>query len=191
MTYYNEIVLIGTITKILSSYFYGEEFVKVVLSVKRLSNVYDHIVVAIPTTILKSKVFVGRRMKITGNVCTSPNLFVFAKHIDNCGSEDENNLRLTGQVYSKEIVSRETLTGRLISEILIYNKYSPGKVAIIPSIAWGKTAFWAETLKWGDGIEVYGRLQSRDYEKKVAGKVRLEQRRTHEVSIQSIRKVYI
>ncbi|HOS70790.1 MAG TPA: single-stranded DNA-binding protein, partial [Bacillota bacterium] len=38
----------------------------------------------------------------------------------------------------------------------------------IPCIAWGRNARYSENLKVGDRIRIWGRIQSRDYQKKIS-----------------------
>ena len=58
----------------------------------------------------------------------------------------------------------------------------------IPSIVWGRNAKFAKNLKVGDRIQMWGRVQSRDYEKKLDnGEV--EKRVAYEVSISKIKRL--
>lgn len=46
---------------------------------------------------------------------------------------------------------------------------TPTGTSYIPCAFFGKAAIYATTLKVGDRVDVYGRMQSRKYEKKIAG----------------------
>jgi single-stranded DNA-binding protein len=52
----------------------------------------------------------------------------------------------------------------------------------IPCIAWGRNARYSENLKVGDRIRIWGRIQSRNYQKKVSEEEVIT-RTAYEVSI--------
>ena len=88
----------------------------------------------------------------------------------------------------KSPLYRTTPFGREITDILIAVNRSYGKSDYIPCIAWGRNARFSEKLKVGDRIRIWGRIQSREYQKKqysgeVVNKV------AYEVSISKMEKV--
>ena len=58
----------------------------------------------------------------------------------------------------------------------------------IPCIAWGRNAGYADNLKVGTGIYIEGRIQSREYKKKLEDGT-AEIRKAFEVSILKIEEV--
>lgn len=63
---------------------------------------------------------------------------------------------------------RTTPLGREITDLLIAVNRPYNKSDYIPAIAWGRNAKFAETLQIGQNIKIYGRIQSRTYQKKIS-----------------------
>lgn len=77
-----------------------------------------------------------------------------------------NNVHLVGY-FCKNPTYRTTPLGRGICDMLIAVNRPYGKSDYIPCIAWGRSASYiARNLQVGDKIEIFGRFQSREYEKK-------------------------
>jgi single-stranded DNA-binding protein len=66
----------------------------------------------------------------------------------------------------KSPLYRTTPFGREITDILLAVNRAYGKSDYIPCIAWGRNARFSEKLKVGDRIKIWGRVQSREYQKK-------------------------
>lgn len=186
MEYYNEITLVGTVKEILDYYeYYGEWFYQITLSVKRFSGVVDELIVVIPSCHMKVEDYVGKKVEVYGTIRRKRKTYIFAEWAYATDSEDVNRIYLVGNVF-KPITHRVTPLGRKISEIALYTEYRAEKRSIIQCVAWGNKATWSKAhLKIDDVIEVYGRLQSRDYEK-VLDDGKVEKRRTYEVSVNKI-----
>ena len=58
----------------------------------------------------------------------------------------------------------------------------------IPSIVWGRNAKFARNLKVGDRIQMWGRIQSRAYEKKIDEST-VVKKVAYEVSVSKIKKI--
>ena len=58
----------------------------------------------------------------------------------------------------------------------------------IPTIAWGRNSRFCQTLEVGDNIRVWGRLQSREYQKKI-NENEVVKKVAYEVSISKMEKV--
>ena len=58
----------------------------------------------------------------------------------------------------------------------------------IPSIVWGRNAKFARNLNVGDRIQIWGRIQSRFYEKKIDEETTVK-KVAYEVSVSKIKKV--
>lgn len=78
-----------------------------------------------------------------------------------------NEVQLTGTLC-KQPVYRVTPFGREICDMMLAVNRGYGKSDYIPVITWGGNAKRASTLRTGDRITLSGRIQSRDYEKKLA-----------------------
>lgn len=83
---------------------------------------------------------------------------------------------------------RTTPLGREITDILLAVNRLYGKSDYIPCIAWGRNARFASTFQIGDNIKIWGRVQSRDYQKKLEDG-RVEIRTAYEVSIFKLERV--
>ena len=55
----------------------------------------------------------------------------------------------------------------------------------IPCICWGRNARFASTFEVGTHVQIWGRIQSRDYVKKLS-ETQVEQRTAYEVSVSKI-----
>lgn len=92
-----------------------------------------------------------------------------------------NSIYLNGFIC-KAPVYRTTPFGREIADILLAVNRAYNKSDYIPCIAWGRNARYASNFEIGDNIKVWGRIQSRNYQKKLPdGSV--EERTAYEVSI--------
>lgn len=88
----------------------------------------------------------------------------------------------------KEPIYRKTPLGREITDLLVAINRPYNKSDYIPSIVWGRNAKFAKTLKVGDRIQMWGRVQSREYEKKVENGEAIK-KVAYEVSISKIKKL--
>lgn len=159
---------------------YGEGFYIFSLRIPRLSGAYDKIKIMISERLLTDYTpAVGDFVEITGqfrsynNINNSENkliLTVFAKEIlpsDETFCKNPNSLYLNGYIC-KEPVYRITPFGREITDILLAVNRSYNKSDYIPVIAWGRNARYCKSFKVGDNIKIWGRIQSRDYQKKIS-----------------------
>lgn len=77
-----------------------------------------------------------------------------------------NEVVLVGYICKKPIY-RQTPFGREIADMLLAVNRSYNKSDYIPSIAWGRTAKFCQSLEVGTEVRIVGRIQSRNYEKKL------------------------
>ena len=180
---------------------FGEQFYIFNISVKRLSGMLDTIPVTISERAINiSEIRVGKRFKIYGQFRSFNKhmeherrliLSVFARDImeldDNQLDVNENYIYLDGYIC-KEPIYRKTPRGREIADMLIAVNRSYGKSDYIPCIAWGRNARYASGLDVGTHIKVCGRIQSREYTKRIS-ETESEQRMAYEVSVSSIELV--
>ena len=180
---------------------FGERFYIFSISVKRLSGMLDTIPVTISERAINiSEIRVGKRFKIYGQFRSFNKhmehehrliLSVFARDImeldDNQLDVNENYIFLDGYVC-KEAIYRKTPLGREIADLLVAVNRSYGKSDYIPCIAWGRNARYASGLDVGTHIKVCGRIQSREYTKRIS-ETESEQRIAYEVSVSGIELV--
>lgn len=159
---------------------YGEGFYSFVLEVSRLSDFYDNIPVTISERLIVNQdLDIGKYLEIEGqfrsyNSFTSEGnrllLTVFAREINFIDGEEDirnpNQIYLNGYICKKPIY-RTTPFGREITDILLAVNRPYNKSDYIPCISWGRNARYSEALKVGDNIKIWGRIQSRTYQKKL------------------------
>ena len=92
-----------------------------------------------------------------------------------------NNIFLDGYICKKPVY-RTTPLGREITDLLIAVNRPYNKSDYIPAIAWGRNAKYAETMEVGQNIRIYGRIQSRNYQKKLS-EDKTDVKTAYEVSI--------
>ena len=85
----------------------------------------------------------------------------------------------------KEPVYRKTPLGREIADLLVAVNRPYGKSDYIPCIAWGRNARYASGFGVGTRILIWGRVQSREYTKKVS-ETECEKRVAYEVSVSKL-----
>ena len=154
---------------------YGEQFFSIFLLVPRLSGAIDKVRVMVSERLLIGGYFEkGDKIEVIGqfrsyNSYEDGNnrlvLTVFAKELRRAGDENgrnPNELFLDGYIC-KSPVYRTTPFGREIAVNRSYNKSD-----YIPVIAWGRNARYALNFKVGDHVRIWGRIQSREYQKKIS-----------------------
>lgn len=166
---------------IFSHEIYAEKFYMFMLSIPRLSGTDDSVRIMVSERLLATENFsIGDRVDIEGqfrsyNSFEKPNenklvLTIFAKDIQRNDGEKNHNpntLYLNGFIC-KAPVYRTTPFGREITDLLVAVNRSYNKSDYIPVIAWGRNARYAKTLSVGDNVRVWGRIQSRDYQKRIS-----------------------
>ena len=192
----NIITLVGTIVseRTFSHEVYGEGFYSFNLEVPRLSENSDIIPVTVSERILSDEFKIGEKVVIDGQFRSYNNyeneknklvLTVFVKDIKILTEEMEianpNEICLTGFICKKPIY-RTTPFGREIADILLAVNRAYNKSDYIPCIAWGRNARFCQNIEVGEKVKLWGRIQSRTYEKKFEDGTS-EVRRAYEVSV--------
>ena len=115
-------------------------------------------------------------------------LSVFARELEildpDCDEDAGNQIFLDGYIC-KEAIYRKTPLGREIADLLVAVNRSYGKSDYIPCICWGRNARFAAGFEVGTHVQIWGRIQSRDYVKKLS-ETQVEQRTAYEVSVSKI-----
>ena len=149
------------------------EFYSFVLSMKRISNVSDNIVVIIKKEMAQT-IKAGDRLSICGELRSHNNkseignrliIACFAHTVEDAENlSDENLIELSG-VICKEPTYRLTPVGREICDLILAVNRKHKKTDYLPCIAWGKNARLLRDVEIGAGIAIEGRVQSREYKK--------------------------
>ena len=118
-------------------------------------------------------------------------LSVFVREIEFVEDSEEveediksNQIYLDGYIC-KEPIYRKTPLGREIADLLVAVNRSYGKSDYIPCICWGRNARFASGFEVGGHVQVWGRIQSREYVKKI-NEDEIEKRIAYEVSVSKI-----
>jgi primosomal replication protein N len=179
---------------------YGEKFYKADLEVPRLSDAADVLPILISEKILTG-VDKGCYVSVAGQLRSYNKteddhrrllLFAFSREIDVITEEEfhaidsPNEITINGFIC-KTPVYRTTPFGREITDLLIAVNRPYKKSDYIPNIAWGRNARFCKDMSVGTHVEVTGRLQSREYTKKI-GEVEIP-RMAYEVSVTKIKPV--
>ena len=101
-------------------------------------------------------------------------------------SDNPNVIEIVGYVC-KEPIFRTTPFKREISDVLLAVNRSYNKSDYLPCIAWGRNARFVKNFCIGDKVMVTGRIQSRDYQKKINDE--LITKTAYEVSLNKIELV--
>ena len=170
---------------------YGETFYNVKVDVSRDSGNIDTLPVVISDRLIDVNSIAGKRVKVSGSFrsfnkhseCHNKlilNLFVTEISLitDNC---DINEISLDGYIC-KPSIYRKTPLGREIADVLLAVNRPYGKSDYIPCICWGRNAKYADQFEVGTHIKISGRIQSREYQKKI-GEDEFEKRVAYEVSV--------
>ena len=194
----NTITLIG---KIISDYvfsheMYGESFYTFQIETSRLSEATDILPVTISERLIDKNLFkIDSLIEITGQIRSYNNivdgknhllLTVFVKDINfNLDlNKNPNQVVLNGYIC-KPPVYRKTPLGREIADVLLAVNRSYNKSDYIPCIIWGRNAKFANNLEVGNNIKISGRMQSRNYQKKLENDEILE-KTAYEISVSKL-----
>ena len=180
----NEVQLTGYVDSDLtfSHEVYGEGFYSFVIKVPRLSDISDLINATISERLIDGTslsrgdiVTIKGQFRSYNNYSGTGNklmLTVFVRdfsHIteDEINGKDSNYIYLNGYIC-KPPVYRVTPFGREITDLLIAVNRAYNKSDYIPCIAWGRNARFGGSLETGENVKLWGRIQSREYQKKIS-----------------------
>ncbi|MFA9463331.1 MAG: single-stranded DNA-binding protein [Velocimicrobium sp.] len=177
---------------------FGEGFYILDVEVKRLSDSSDIIPLMISERLMDiTKDYRGTYIEIIGQFRSYNKheeeknklvLSVFVREVKICEEEYEspkpNYIFLDGYIC-KPPIYRKTPLGREIADLLLAVNRPYGKSDYIPCISWGRNARFAEKFTVGGHIHVWGRIQSREYQKKLS-ELDIERRIAYEVSVSKL-----
>ena len=177
---------------------YNEKFYSFTLTVPRLSGAADELVITVSDDLLYGTDYrLGDCLCVKGQFRSYNNysevgnkliLTVFAKQLEYIPEVPKegwiNEILLRGYLC-KPPIYRTTPFGREITDLLVATNRTYNKSDYIPCIAWGRNSKFASGLSVGDKVEITGRMQSREYQKKI-GENQVDTRVAYEVSVTNI-----
>lgn len=157
---------------------FGEGFYEFFVKVMRLSGQADILPVTVSERLITGgELEKGKRLSAVGqfrsynkieNGKSRLMLTVFIRElIEDDPERNPNSILLSGYIC-KPPVYRTTPFNREIADVLVAVNRAYNKSDYIPCIAWGRNARFVKTLAVGDKIAVSGRIQSREYQKKLS-----------------------
>ncbi len=173
---------------------FGEGFYIIKLKVSRLSHSSDTIPLMVSERLIKvAQNYIGRFMVAKGQFRSHNqhesdqnrlmlSLFVRELEIFDVPDDRKSNIIFLDGFICKDPVYRITPLGREITDILLAVNRAYGKSDYIPCICWGRNARFAAGLPVGGRIQLWGRIQSREYQKKL-GEDRVINRVAYEISV--------
>lgn len=176
---------------------YNEGFYEFDLKVVRLSDTFDIIPITISERLLQEyPLKIGDKLSGNGQFRSYNKLedgksklmlTVFLREVYPYSENNNSNyIEITGYVC-KEPVFRTTPFKREISDVLLAVNRCYNKSDYLPCIAWGRNARFVKNFNIGDKVVVQGRIQSREYQKKVNDE--LITKTAYEVSLNKIELV--
>ena len=196
----NKVSVIGEIVSdfSFSHEVFGEGFYMVDVAVSRLSQQADVIPLMISERLVDvSQDYRGQTVEAIGQfrsynrhegVKNRLMLSVFVREIHFI--EEFTDYTKTNQIFldgyiCKLPIYRKTPLGREIADLLLAVNRPYGKSDYIPCISWGRNARYAAGFTVGTRVRIWGRVQSREYTKKLSD-TECEKRVAYEVSISKL-----
>ncbi|MBU9739674.1 MULTISPECIES: single-stranded DNA-binding protein [Diplocloster] len=196
----NQVTIIGEIISdfSFSHEVFGEGFYMVDVNVRRLSDSYDCIPLMVSERLIDvTRDYRGESIQVAGQFRSYNRheekknrlvLSVFVRELEFISEEVEN--AKTNQIFldgyiCKPPVYRKTPLGREIADLLLAVNRPYGKSDYIPCICWGRNARYASGFEVGGHVEIWGRIQSREYMKKI-DENDAEKRIAYEVSVSKL-----
>nr|MBO4517724.1 single-stranded DNA-binding protein [Clostridia bacterium] len=174
---------------------YGEGFYEMNVLVKRLSGQGDILPMTVSERLITDKnlqkgviinalgQFRSYNKLVDGKSKLMLTVFV-RELIEGITIKNPNSIVLSGYIC-KPPVYRTTPFNREIADILIAVNRSYNKSDYIPCIAWGRNARFAKNLAVGERIAIAGRIQSREYQKRISDE-EIKVMTAYEVSISKL-----
>ncbi len=196
----NQVSIMGKVASgfTFSHQVYGEGFYLVDVLVKRLSDSEDRIPLMVSERLVDvTQDYEGEYIMVQGQFRSYNRheekknrlvLSVFVRELTFVKEADDsiktNQIFLDGYIC-KPPVYRKTPLGREIADLLLAVNRPYGKSDYIPCICWGRNARYASAFEVGGHVLIWGRIQSREYIKKL-GENETEKRVAYEVSVSKL-----
>ena len=174
---------------------FNEGFYEFNLKVMRLSDSFDIIPVTVSEKLMyDNNVKKGKMLTANGQFRSFNKLedgksklmlTMFVRDLKEFDKEaNPNKIDIVGYIC-KEPIFRTTPFKREICDVLLAVNRNYNKSDYLPCIAWGRNARFVKNLQVGDKVVVSGRIQSRDYQKRLeSGDV--ENHTAYEVSLSQV-----
>lgn len=179
---------------------YGETFYTFLLGIYRNSGYEDEIIIIASEKLLCGlDIRKGSYVKIQGQIRTynensdgrnKLHINVFAREIGLVAEENyicQNDIYLEGYLC-KSPNERTSPLGRKICDLMLAVNRMYNKSDYVPCIAWGRNAAFAGKLSVGTKVSLKGRLQSREYKKKIDDDT-YETKIAYEVSVMQLETI--
>lgn len=196
----NQVTVMGVVEGpfVFSHGVFGEGFYMVDISVKRLSNSDDRIPLMVSERLVDvTQDYTGCFIKASGQFRSynrheeTKNHLVLSVFVREWEFIDEeldgaktNQIELEGYIC-KAPIYRKTPLGREIADLLLAVNRPYGKSDYIPCICWGRNARYASSFEVGEHVRILGRIQSREYLKKIS-ETETQTRIAYEVSVSKL-----
>ncbi len=196
----NQVTIMGEIVSgfSYSHEIFGEGFYMVEVKVQRLSDSFDVIPMMVSERLIDVTAdYRGYFVEVNGQFRSYNRheerknrlvLSVFAREISFVEEIEEsaktNQIYLDGYIC-KAPIYRKTPLGREIADLLLAVNRPYGKSDYIPCICWGRNARFASGFEVGERCSIWGRIQSREYMKKI-DEEQVEKRVAYEVSVSKL-----
>lgn len=196
----NQVTIMGEVASefTFSHEVFGEGFYMVEVLVKRLSNSDDRIPLMISERLIDvTQDYRGEYITVNGQFRSYNKheeyknrlvLSVFVREVSFVEEELDgaktNNIMLDGYIC-KAPIYRKTPLGIEIADLLLAVNRPYGKSDYIPCICWGRNARYASNFEVGEHVQIFGRIQSREYVKKLT-ETETEKRVAYEVSVSKL-----
>lgn len=154
---------------------YGRKFYKFRIETARTSGIKDVLTCVVADNLVK-EIAENEKITLFGEIRTTNFsvqdtgkkrllVQVYVRSVSEY-KKDENEVFINGFVCKKPIF-RKTPLGRSITDVMIAsNRLSNKKSDYIPCVVWAPNAEYMALSKVGTELEVTGRLQSREYQKR-------------------------
>ncbi len=158
---------------------YEEKFYRFYVETKRMSDYTDKLPIIISERLVNiGDIKIGEIVHVEGQFRSYNQIIegksklvlsIFAKDIELV--QDESILTLNDATFigfiCKKPIYRKTPLGREIADVLLAVNRTYKKSDYIPCILWGRNAKFCEKVEVGTRLKLNGRIQSRNYEKKL------------------------
>ncbi len=199
----NKVVVFGEVISdfTFSHEVFGEGFYLTEILVNRLSDQVDVIPLMVSERLMDINAdYKGLTVKVNGQFRSYNRhegmrnrlvLSVFVREVEFV--EEFTDYTKTNQIFldgyiCKDPIYRKTPLGREIADLLVAVNRPYGKSDYIPCIAWGRNARYASSFDVGGRVKIWGRVQSREYVKKI-DEVDSEKRVAYEVPVSKLEYV--
>lgn len=175
----NQVVISGKLGEIKFSHIIkGKRHYSSVVETSRFSEVIDEIPIVIAGRYLnKAAELVGKKVKVIGLIRSRNyydeemkrhlQVYVYVRAVEETDDSEDKNIIFLGAYICKPTILRTTPQGKEIADVFLAVNRESGENDYIPCIVWYEKAKAISKMEVGTRIEVFGRLQSREYYKKL------------------------